>query len=84
MRHEEFHKPTEPWIVRFVRFIRLLWACIWNPPLRLDDGTTEPAGRSLYWTFAKQTDLFWRTKFFWYDGGVEEMFKDLDSTKDHP
>ncbi len=79
MRHEEAMKPTEPWLARFVQFIHLLWDCVWNPPLRFDDGTAEPGSRSLYWTFARQTDLFWRTKYVWFDGGVEEMFKDLDA-----
>lgn len=78
-RHEETRKPTEPWIKRFATFIHCLWCWLWNPPIKLEDGTEEHYRRSLYWTFARKTDLFWRTKYTWYDGGVQEMFKDLDA-----
>lgn len=77
-RHVKTRKPTEPWVKRFAQFVHCLWCLVWNPPIHLEDGTHEHYSRSLYWTFAKQADLFWRTKWIWYDGGVEEMFKDLD------
>jgi hypothetical protein len=51
------------WFSHLREFLYFLWAFIWNPPLRLEDGTIEQADRGMYWSLAMTCDLFWRTKY---------------------
>lgn len=75
MRHVEYHSPSTPWMKRVGQFFTLLWSWVIDREIEPKDKKNGWHDRSVWWAFAKQTDLFWRTKYV----GVEELLKDLES-----